>query len=71
MYLVDHPRHLGISYIFDEAKELVLICFAMIKFIFLLMDTAYESSQARELWLPAYTTATPDLSHICDLCHSP
>ena len=36
---------------------------------------AYGGSQARgqlELQLPAYTTATAtwDLSHVCDLCHS-
>jgi len=23
-----------------------------------------------ELQLPGYSTATPDMSHICDLCHS-
>ena len=44
-------------------------------FLFPAILVAYGSSQARdelELWLLAYTTAiaTPDLSHICDLCCS-
>ena len=44
-------------------------------FSFLLRDppTAYESSQARgqNRWqLPAYATATPDLSHVYELHHS-
>ena len=42
-------------------------------FLFRALPVAYGSFQARgesELWLLAYTTATPDLSHVCDLCHS-
>ena len=44
-------------------------------FFFLLFRAtimAYGGSRARELWLPAYTTATAtlDLSHVCNL-HTP
>ena len=44
MYLVDNPKNSIIDYIFDEQKELRLICFAVIRFLEVCLGTGMKTS---------------------------
>ena len=44
MYLVDNPKNSIIDHIFDEQKELRLICFAVIWFLEVFLGTGMKTS---------------------------
>ena len=65
---------------FNQVEQMLLKCSYMLYnktffFLFIAAHVAYGSSQTRD-WIGAaasayaIATATPNLSHICDLCHS-